>query len=539
MKKSILIALCLSIGLVATSQEIGGCVSYLANNYNPEATYNDGTCDYDLQQLLLDGASLGDLAFSGVLESEIVGLFAAGGVVVDVDLANNRALIASAHNSELLHGETSGYNCRDFTYNLQGDELLSNQIEENLYGGKENTRNIMRSYFSRYGGYTANNSPCGNGDDVWDYPLIHLLGMVRNMGYDDWYIPNEAEFDAYLTLTLTNGSSNVSWPTDPNGGSGTATLRFPSYSFASHYKAYVTSSVTNAGVSQNMSMRIITMNDEDELSFYPQYFVGPNLLGASGSDWWISHSTLATNYSHYSPFYGNQAFTFLPMRIEILDPPATTNSCTDWQYGDAGNQSITAGVPCLYPLFQCDSVESAIWDELVIGAYPANTTVVEYGRDDTRDVLINIPSTHEIDDNIYDVVHYEVTGISDVPVGLDVNLSVGDSIAGGDVHCLDFSGTALSEGVYTVTIDGILRMDILGSVLQVDITMTHVIAVIPNVTGIEGCVYTSADNYDPLATVDNGTCTFGGLCPGDFDGDDLIGVTDILYLLGIYNSTCE
>jgi hypothetical protein len=176
---------------------------------------------------------------------------------------------------------------------------------------------------------------------------------------------------------------------------------------------------------------------------------------------------------------------------------------------------------------------------LVIGAYPANTTVVEYGRDDTRDVLINIPSTHEIDDNIYDVVHYEVTGISDVPVGLGVNLSVGDSIAGGDVHCLDFSGTALSEGIYTVTIDGTLRMDILGSVLQVDITMTHVIAVIPNVTGIEGCVYTSADNYDPLATVDDGTCTFGGLCPGDFDGDDLIGVTDILYLLGIYNSTCE
>jgi hypothetical protein len=514
-------------------------VSYLADNYNPEATYNDGTCDYDLQQLLLDGASLGDLAFSGVLESEIVGLFAAGGVVLDVDLVNSRALIASAHNSQLLWNETSQYSCRNFTYNLRGDELLSNQIEENLYGGKENTRNIMRSYFSRYREYTANYPPCGGGDYVRDYPLIHILGMVRNMGYDDWYIPNEAEFAAYLALYFSANYYSVNWPTDPNGGYGYAQLAFPIYNFSSYYKAYITSSVTNAGVDETMGMRIVTKNDVGEVVNYPSYFLDYNALGSSNSVGWYSHESDGDNNVSYSPWYGNQVFTFLPMRTEILEPPATSNSCTDWQYGDAGNQAISAGVPCLYPLFRCDSVESAIWDELVIGAYPANTTVVEYGRDDTRDVLINIPSTHEIDDNIYDVVHYEVTGISDVPVGLGVNLSVGDSIAGGDVHCLDFSGTALSEGIYTVTIDGTLRMDILGSVLQVDITMTHVIAVIPNVTGIEGCVYTSADNYDPLATVDDGTCTFGGLCPGDFDGDDLIGVTDILYLLGIYNSTCE
>ena len=81
-------------------------MSYLADNYSPEATYNDGTCDYDLQQLLLDGASLGDLAFSGVLQSEMVGLFAAGGVVIDIDLVNSRALIASAHNQNIIYNPT-------------------------------------------------------------------------------------------------------------------------------------------------------------------------------------------------------------------------------------------------------------------------------------------------------------------------------------------------------------------------------------------------------------------------------------------------
>ena len=119
-------------------------------------------------------------------------------------------------------------------------------------------------------------------------------------------------------------------------------------------------------------------------------------------------------------------------------------------------------MPCLYPLFQCDSTESELWDQLVIGAYPANTTVVEFGRDDTRDVLLNVPSTHEIDGNIYDVVGYEISSVSNVPLGLDVNLATGDVIAGGDVHCLEFTGTAMQEGIYDLDVVGVLYLGILG-----------------------------------------------------------------------------
>lgn len=503
-------------------------MSYLADNYSPEATYNDGTCDYNLQQLLLDGASLGDLVFSGVLESEIVGLFAAGGVVAEVDEENSRALIAGALN--YFEWDGYGYN---YATNIDADEMLDTDISTDIYSGESNSHKYITSYLKR------------NGSD--GYGPINYFDFVRyfaQLGYYDWYVPSKGDMEAYIDmLDLVNYNGYIQWPIDPNGGSASYTLSVPPYyvyGYSSSYSnyAYLTSSFVNAGEDTGDLDGYVFMRGEDPYNYegsgYNSYLEGTTEYHPSS---WTSG--IIQGNANYLECGSNYYFSVIPMRTEILQPPATTNSCTDWQYGDAGNQAITAGVPCLYPLFQCDSVESAIWDELVIGAYPANTTVVEYGRDDTRDVLINIPSTHEIDDNIYDVVHYEVTGISDVPVGLDVNLSVGDSIAGGDVHCLDFSGTALSEGIYTVTIDGTLRMDILGSVLQVDITMNHVIAVIPNVTGIDGCVYTSADNYDPLATVDAGTCTFGGLCPGDFDGDDLIGVTDILYLLGIYNSTCE
>ena len=66
--------------------------------------------------------------------------------------------------------------------------------------------------------------------------------------------------------------------------------------------------------------------------------------------------------------------------------------------------------------------------------------------------------------------------------------------------------------------------------------MTHQVVVTPNVTGIEGCAYPSADNYDPLATIDIGSCLFDGLCPGDFDNDGVIGIMDILHLLGLYDT---
>ena len=59
-----------------------------------------------------------------------------------------------------------------------------------------------------------------------------------------------------------------------------------------------------------------------------------------------------------------------------------------------------------------------------------------------------------------------------------------------------------------------------------------------NVNGVEGCIYPTADNYNALATDDDGTCLFGGIA-GDFNNDGIIGIMDILHLLGIYDTTCE
>lgn len=468
-----------------------GCISYFATNYDPTGPQNSLACNYDdLQQLLLGGVSLDDLVASGVEDCDLIGLFAAGGIVVDVDRENKRALVGMATNYFLYDDND------DLSGSLRGDEFLDVAFSTDLYAGAKNWDIIKRSYGTRYSTATSSSTS--------GMSFVQSLGLVNVLGYNDWFVPNQAELQLYFDLYTVMGSQSLNWPVDPNGGASTLSMQFPANSVGS---TTWTSDIQNYGASSTAEYRTI----------YSQ--------------------SLGSSYEYSSA--GSNSRSIIPMRIEYLDPPATVSNCSDWQYGDAGNQALSIGVPCLYPLFQCDSTESALWDELVIGAYPANTTVVEFGRDDTRDVLLNVPSTHEIDNNIYDVVGYEITAVSNVPVGLDVNLSPADVIDGGDVHCLEFAGTAMQEGIYDIHVDGVLYLDILGSVLTTDITMTHQVVVTPNVTGIEGCAYPSADNYDPLATIDIGNCLFDGICPGDFDNDGVIGIMDILHLLGLYDTTCD
>lgn len=73
-----------------------------------------------------------------------------------------------------------------------------------------------------------------------------------------------------------------------------------------------------------------------------------------------------------------------------------------------------------------------------------------------------------------------------------------------------------------------------------------------------GCTVSIADNYDPQAETDDGSCTYHSLCgegtewsaqqqqcipagvacPEDLDGDDLVGVTDVLLILSMYGESC-
>lgn len=521
MKKLLFTSLLGLFALTSMAQEIGGCTSYFGDNYSPEATYNDSTCVYDLQQLLLDGTSIGDLLFSGVLESELVGLFAAGGTIIYVDEDKGKALVGCGSPGDIWQEYSNPYRAEDLSGALQADELVAFQYGNQIFDGESNWDIIRRSYAAQYGWQTGTTSSpyqtaIASGR-IWDH--------INFAGYNDWFVPNESELLLYLDLAYSihqnEGSQTIDWPMDPFGNNFDS-WRFPIYDFGDPNHRYVTSNILNAGAPSNY------ISGEYVYPTFRAYDYYGNSYNWTGYNY---DPSFDYNYIRYS--------SAIPMRIESFNAVNTSISCKDWDYGETVNQAIDAGVTCSYPLFTCDSTTSHVWDELVIGIYPANTSVIEYGRADTRDILLSIPETHTIDGNEYQTIGFEVEEITNVPPGLALNLNEGDVIESSDVHCIQFSEYALQEGVFDLEVSGTLFMDVLGSTLTTDITLTHRIAVTENVNGVQGCIYPTADNYNPLVTEDDGTCLFGGVCPGDFDGDGLIGIMDILHLLGIYDTSCE
>ena len=57
-----------------------------------------------------------------------------------------------------------------------------------------------------------------------------------------------------------------------------------------------------------------------------------------------------------------------------------------------------------------------------------------------------------------------------------------------------------------------------------------------------GCTYADANNYNPAATDDDGSCEFdlsGGGCLGDFDNSGLVQLADLLDFLLVYGTYCD
>lgn len=61
------------------------------------------------------------------------------------------------------------------------------------------------------------------------------------------------------------------------------------------------------------------------------------------------------------------------------------------------------------------------------------------------------------------------------------------------------------------------------------------------VGGVPGCTYAVASNYSPDAGIDDGSCVFSppASCPGDFDGNQLITVADLIEFLNVFGTACS
>jgi hypothetical protein len=56
-----------------------------------------------------------------------------------------------------------------------------------------------------------------------------------------------------------------------------------------------------------------------------------------------------------------------------------------------------------------------------------------------------------------------------------------------------------------------------------------------------GCTYPDAENYDPTAGSDDGSCTFDlqNPCPADLNQDGSVTTADLLQFLGAFGTVCQ
>ena len=178
-----------------------GCTSPFAPNYNPLATVDDFTCDYDVQALFDDGYCIAELLEGNVQVIHMVGSEYGGGHLIDVDELGDQAMIIGSSLGSYYWGldNVSGFN---------GVDVDSDLLSTLPYSGVTNTQNLVSNFMSHP-----------------DPPEAAFLAYTHVQGgYDDWVLPSVGDSEAicgyvnYNSYCSTTSTYNP-WTSSVPGGS--------------------------------------------------------------------------------------------------------------------------------------------------------------------------------------------------------------------------------------------------------------------------------------------------------------------------------
>lgn len=458
--------------LSLNAQDIYGCMSPFAPNYNPAATINDYSCDYDIPQLLEDGYCIQELLDGNVWFYDFQGIEYGGGYIRHVSPSAGKALISSG-----THIGTFEWGCAGTT--VGGTSTAA-------WTGEENTLAIVSH------GCT----------DVAD-AAIAAYQFSQN-GYSDWFLPSRGDYS--LGDCGTCGAWGYSYWSSSERDNGHA---------------------------------------------------------------WRLYAPLSTSSSYYPEKY--QALFVVPVRyIDLEDDCIGPASCQDWvQEGQGGPPP---GVSCDYPLFNCESVDDPIWNDMATGLYPADTSYLEVGISSDVSVLLHASETFTVDGTAQTLISLEIDSITDLPPGLTVDASGLPLLLSPDegamsTSCFAIEGVPSDQGTYTITVYSTATIAVFGFEIPIDgVQFNHTIEVLETTSEILGCTYVDALNYSTYANSDDGSCVFsligdeidgqefcgegttwnealgiclGTACPEDINVDGFVGTADLIQLLSRYDEFCS
>ncbi len=189
------------------------------------------------------------------------------------------------------------------------------------------------------------------------------------------------------------------------------------------------------------------------------------------------------------------------------------SGCTDPSAVNFESTANDDNGSCFY--VDCNNLGGIDWSALTTGLYGAYSEMT-LGQSETADLAFNMtnslfdPGTN----TSYDVSQFVLQSVTGLPAGIDYEI---DGILNGSMDlmvdeqaCIQLTGTPTESGEFNVSFTGQLTILLFGSWTQFVAVFPHTINVLPMGTDVLGCTYSSAFNYDPLATLDNGSCIYAG-----------------------------
>ena len=200
------------------------------------------------------------------------------------------------------------------------------------------------------------------------------------------------------------------------------------------------------------------------------------------------------------------------------------------------------------PTFQtsCDYLGDSGWADIETGIYTVSELMYPLGASISEDVVLHVsevlidPTTA----SAFAVMSWEDLTISGMPNGLSFD-NFPSAVGGNNQLCITYSGAPLELGTFDVEVSGEMVLDFFGSPYPIGtVSSTITIIIEPNTNPIPGCTYDFAANFNPLASVDDGSCVLEGSgnsgCELVYDGngDGSVGSGDLLGLLAEFGEDC-
>jgi hypothetical protein len=241
---------------------------------------------------------------------------------------------------------------------------------------------------------------------------------------------------------------------------------------------------------------------------------------------------------------------------------------------------------CYY--LSCDTSNQVDWSLYGTGIYPSESEM-DYGLVNSNDIILNISDiyTEPSSQNTYDVISFSLEIVTGFPQLLEYSVngvpnSTVTAVVGEQI-CVNLAGIPVNSGVFDVLLSGTITLDIFGNSFDVEAEFLHQLTIDPPLGDILGCTYNSAVNFNPVATIEDGSCVFEGCtdvlalnfdiqatiddgsclyaeqycgpgtywdeqlqqcavvedCPGDMNNDGEVSTTDLLMMLGFYGTDCN